>query len=201
MSKPTILVLGLIAALATAAAAQDAKPDVETPFFGNKACPVSGEPSKPNLSVKHEDDRVFVCCKACIKKVAAEPKAFHAKAYPDKKVIDLKNAKCPIMGGKAKEKVSIVFQGHRIHFCCPGCDRSFLKEPNKHLARLTSKEKLTDLGNKTCPVMAGNEVEPDSFVIYRGQIVNICCAGCSKKFAKSPAKYLDAMKKGKALEQ
>ena len=201
MNASRLLTTGLLLALAVSTHAQGPNDEVTTPFFGNKTCPVTGKPAKAALSVKHGDEHVFVCCKGCIKKVAAKPKVFHAKAYPAAKVNDLGNEKCPVMGGKAKEKVSTVFQGHRVHFCCPGCDKSFLREPNKHLARMTSKKKLTDLGNKTCPVMAGNKVEPDSFVIYKGQIINICCAGCAKKFAKSPAKYLEAMKKGKALEQ
>ena len=168
---------------------------VEVPFFGNESCPVSGKPVDRKLSVKVGNERVYVCCKKCRAKVRQAPQNFLAKAYPKAKNKDLKNKKCPIMGGKAKESVTTVFQGHVIHFCCPGCDKKFMKEPNKNLAKLTSKKKLTELGNKTCIVMSNEKAEADSFVIYKGQIINICCAGCADDFAKNPKKYLADYKK------
>jgi len=51
-------------------------------------------------------------------------------------VLDLKNAKCPVMGGDAKADVYTDYEGLRIHFCCPGCDKTFLKSPKKYLAKL-----------------------------------------------------------------
>ncbi len=174
---------------------------VETPFFGNKKCPISGKPVKKNLAVKYNGEKIFVCCKACVKKVKAAPKDFYAKAYPASKNIDIKNPKCPIMKGKSKKNVTTTFQGHVVHFCCGGCDKKFRKEPNKHLARLTSKKKLTDLGNTHCIVMADEKIQADNFIVYNNQIINICCDGCAGDFAKNPKKYLAAYKKSKETKK
>ena len=58
-------------------------------------------------------------------------------APPDKApIIDLKNEKCPVMGGKAQADVYTDYQGVRIHWCCPGCDRTFMKDPKKYLKKL-----------------------------------------------------------------
>ena len=196
MTKHMILGLcALVLSLSSSTQAQSNSQGVSVPFFGNKLCPVTGKATKPSLSVKVGDERVYVCCKGCLAKVKAHPKAFYAKAYPKGKEIDLKNPKCPIMGGKAKASVTTTFQGHLIHFCCPGCDKSFRKEPRKHLARLTHKGKLTDRNNKICPVMTDEKVKPDNFVIYKNQIINICCGGCADDFAKAPEKYLAALEK------
>ena len=54
----------------------------------------------------------------------------------DDQVIDLKNEKCPVMGGDAKADVYTDYKGLRIHFCCPGCDKTFLKSPAEYLAKL-----------------------------------------------------------------
>lgn len=197
MSKMMFLTLSCFLVVASASLAQQSSSEVTTPFFGNKACPISGKATKASLFVKHGNEKIYVCCKTCVKKVTATPKAFHAKAYPAAKVVDLKNAKCPVMGNKVNPKVSITFQGHRVGFCCPGCDKVFLEEPNKHLAKLTSKPALTDLGNKTCPVRPGSKVKADSFFIYRNQIINTCCAGCESQFAKNPKKYLAGLKNAK----
>ncbi|MBT9555794.1 MAG: YHS domain-containing protein [Myxococcales bacterium] len=48
-------------------------------------------------------------------------------------IIDLSNENCPVMGGKAEADVYIDYEGVRVHFCCPGCDRRFLKDPDKYL--------------------------------------------------------------------
>ncbi len=57
---------------------------------------------------------------------------------PEKKgdVIDLNNERCPIMGGKAAADVYIDYEGLRVHFCCPGCDKTFLEKPAEGLAKM-----------------------------------------------------------------
>jgi YHS domain-containing protein len=43
---------------------------------------------------------------------------------------------CPIMGGAVDENVFIEYQGQRVYFCCPGCDKTFLENPEPYVARL-----------------------------------------------------------------
>lgn len=51
---------------------------------------------------------------------------------------DLKNERCPIMGGKTPGNVYAVYDGTMVHFCCPGCDTKFFKAPAEHIEKLTS---------------------------------------------------------------
>ena len=49
--------------------------------------------------------------------------------------------------------------------------------------------------NKFCAVEGGdNKVDPQTFVIYKGQKVGFCCADCIKEFNKDPDKYVAKMK-------
>jgi YHS domain-containing protein len=40
---------------------------------------------------------------------------------------------CPVMGGKIKRDVFVDFEGLRVYFCCAGCERTFLKSPERYL--------------------------------------------------------------------
>jgi YHS domain-containing protein len=48
----------------------------------------------------------------------------------------------------------------------------------------------TETGQVTCPVMAGNPVNPKIFTEYEGQKIYFCCEKCKADFAKSPKKYV-----------
>ncbi len=41
-----------------------------------------------------------------------------------------------------------------------------------------------------CPVMAGNPINKELFVEYKGKKVYFCCKGCEDKFQADPAKYI-----------
>jgi len=51
-------------------------------------------------------------------------------------IIDLKNKKCPVMGGDTTKDAFIIYEGKKIYFCCPGCDKTFLQNPEKYLKKL-----------------------------------------------------------------
>ena len=61
---------------------------------------------------------------------AAEPEA--TPASPGL-LIDLGNEVCPVMGGNVNGKDYIEWNHLRIGFCCPGCDRDFLEDPEDAL--------------------------------------------------------------------
>jgi YHS domain-containing protein len=48
------------------------------------------------------------------------------------------NAYCPATGGKVDPKVkTVTYKGKTIGFCCSGCDKTFLKDPEKALKNLS----------------------------------------------------------------
>lgn len=49
-------------------------------------------------------------------------------------VVDLGNAKCPVMGGKPDGRTWSEWSGVRVGHCCPGCTKKFASDPEKYLA-------------------------------------------------------------------
>lgn len=49
------------------------------------------------------------------------------------------------------------------------------------------------LTNTTCPVTAGEAVDPAEYVEYQGQRVYFCCDRCLKRFEANPARYADGL--------
>jgi len=47
-----------------------------------------------------------------------------------------------------------------------------------------------DLTNTTCPVMEGEEVDPELWVDYKGKRVYFCCDDCVERFNNDPERYL-----------
>ena len=41
-----------------------------------------------------------------------------------------------------------------------------------------------------CPVMTGNEIDPDIYTVYQGKKVYFCCQACKAAFGDDPEKYL-----------
>ncbi|MFC1467144.1 efflux RND transporter periplasmic adaptor subunit [Verrucomicrobiota bacterium] len=46
---------------------------------------------------------------------------------------------CPIMGGEISKEIYTDYQGQRIYFCCPGCEQTFLSDPEKHLEKMRAE--------------------------------------------------------------
>ena len=96
---------------------------------------------------------------------------------------------CPVMGGKIDKDVYLDYQGQRIYFCCPACNDTFLKDPEKYFKKFEAEGVLLESVQKKCPVMGG-DIDKDVFIDYKGRRIYFCCADCEKKFLAEPDKYL-----------
>lgn len=43
---------------------------------------------------------------------------------------------CPVMDGPINPSVYVEYEGERVYFCCPGCDKKFLANPEQYLDKL-----------------------------------------------------------------
>ncbi|HMS18204.1 MAG TPA: hypothetical protein PKA37_15275 [Planctomycetota bacterium] len=175
-----------------AALAQD---KASVPFYGNTTCPVMADkPINRKFFVEHEGQKIYVCCRNCQKKVQASPGEYLAKAYPPEKVKEVKTEKCVVMGKEIKGKgESVVWQGHKLTFCCKRCVAKFRDEPNKILTRALNPS-LTTADNTICPVMTDEKIVKDVFVVYKGQIINLCCDTCVQDATDDPEKVVKTLK-------
>lgn len=50
-------------------------------------------------------------------------------------IVDVGNKICPVMDGPVNGKDFVVYEGKRYGLCCPGCDKTFLNDPAKYIAK------------------------------------------------------------------
>ena len=104
---------------------------------------------------------------------------------------------CPVAEGEIIKDAYIDYKGHRIYFCCMGCQAGFKKNPEKYLLILKEKEEQPDLTadvseQKFCPV-TGKNIDKSFYEDYDFKRVYLCSEKCMKKFRKNPEKYLEKM--------
>ena len=73
------------------------------------------------------------------------------------------------MGGAIDRSIFADYQGKRIYFCCPGCDKKFKVDPERYLRTLRSKGIVLESSPRTrgtqthCPIMTNNKLRKDLF--------------------------------------
>jgi len=43
---------------------------------------------------------------------------------------------CPVMGGKIDRSIYTEYKGQKVYFCCAGCEKKFLANPEKYVSKL-----------------------------------------------------------------
>lgn len=125
---------------------------------------------------------------------APEVKTPEVKALEKETVKELKNqTNCPVMGGKIDSTSYADIQGQRVYFCCPMCEKSLRKDPDKYFKKAAEEGVLFENVQTFCPVSGEKLEKKESFVDYEGRRVYFCCEGCTKSFAKTPDKFLAAL--------
>ena len=197
------LTLVFLLALAAVALGAEGKTDpVRIPAIvdlENTACPISGEKVDGETFTDWNGVRVHFCCPGCDKKFKKSPAKYADKLGIElikdgkKTLVDVRNPKCPVMGGKTKDSVHADFGSVRIHYCCPGCDKKARAEPAEAFESLGFGylPEVIDLRNPKCPVMGGKTGtgEKDVSIDHEGIRVHFCCPGCIKKFSADPDRH------------
>lgn len=102
--------------------------------------------------------------------------------------------KCPIKGGKIDKDVYSDYKGHRIYYCCPGCDKTFLKNPDKYISQMKADGVSPAKLQSECPV-SGDEIDDEIFAQTAAGKIYVCCKKCKSKVEASPEKYISMLKK------
>lgn len=148
-------------------------------------CPVSGEAlENHDTYVDVLNRRIYTCCAKCIEKVKADP-----AAYLDKLEGRSAQAKCPIRGGPVKREVSVVVQGQKVYFCCPGCEQTFEADADRYFAEFAKNKVVTEPAEMTCPVTGEKVENKQLFLTWQGRRYYFCCEKCLPGFLKDPKKY------------
>lgn len=99
-------------------------------------CPVSGEPTDPDVVVEVGGKKVSLCCMGCAGKYKKNPGSFKiglANSYTYQ-------TKCPVMGTDIDPAVSTkLANGQSIYLCCKKCEKKLFQNPDKYAKALASQ--------------------------------------------------------------
>lgn len=145
MRKAMLMMMALVLVAAAGAFAEQTAGKPQT------ACPVSGKPIDAATSphVDFQGQRIYFCCGTCPATFRNDPESFFAKAAGAGVVFENIQTTCPVsdeMLGEHEdmEPVSMQYQGRTVKFCCAACQKPFMKEPAKYLAKLPGEQPAAD---------------------------------------------------------
>lgn len=193
------LTQGVVVALAAVAGAQEPPPApaptpaqaplaVSVPSYSNTNCPVMGKPISSKLFTDTEYGRIWICCKGCNKKIAADPEKAYKSAFP--RTVKLDNAICPVSGKKIEgEPIVVQLQGHEVRLHSKECVAVARADSQVVLAKAV-EPKLMDVANSKCPI-TGTAVAANVFCVVGDQIVRLSSTDCVEQVKKEPKAALD----------
>jgi YHS domain-containing protein len=164
-----------------------------------------GEP----VAYRYEGREIRFCCKGCISRFEADPEAYLDKM--DRAIIAIESPgypleTCVVTGqllGSMGDPVDYVYDNHLVRFCCAGCIKAFEEEPATYMSEVDEAraKRAAEAAPKpypldTCIVSGaalGSMGDP-VVVVYEGQEVKLCCAGCLPRFETDPEKYMKKLK-------
>lgn len=130
--------------------------DAQLPDYPLQTCVVSGQALDGSMGepVNHfvGNRLIRLCCGSCEKELDADPTSFLAKldaAVVQAQLPDYQAEVCPISGeklGAMAEPYDYVFAGRLVRFCCPGCIKSFDKDPTAAMAAVYGDGNGTETG-------------------------------------------------------
>jgi YHS domain-containing protein len=108
---------------------------------------------------------------------------------------------CPISGaklGKMGDPIVKEMNGQEVRFCCKACIAAYEKDPEKARAKIDAAivaRQKPHYPLDTCVVLGGKLGAMGDPVehVHKNRLVRFCCAGCTSKFNKDPAKFLSKL--------
>ena len=99
-------------------------------------CPVNGEKINKDIFVDYQAQRNYFCSADCKEAFLKDPEKYMQKIADDNVLLESRQEKCPVMGGKINKNFYTDYKGRRVYFCCGGCIESFKMDPEKYLKKL-----------------------------------------------------------------
>ncbi len=175
---------------------------VVIPFFGNRACPMSGDPVLPDAFYEYQGQRVYFCCQKCARDGSQSAKAWHQRAYPTasepwkicQKLVPSRSKLGQESEGKTRQEDRQqqaaelpVFQGRPVQRCHEECQKSFQENPIRSLT-LGMFPRARFANNDRCPV-SGEEAQPDILAIHQNTVLQFGSWSDLREFMTQPDKY------------
>lgn len=147
-------------------------------------CPVSEEllEGAKEHFVDFEGQRIYVCCKKCVKPAAEAPELMIAALARAGQAPESINTHCPVAGEELEGREHVVWVGNKsFAVCCKKCARKAAGTPAIYLDQLEGRGKQT-----LCPI-SGEKIDRRQFVDLEGFRVHGCSKECLEKIQADPA--------------
>ena len=159
-----------------------------------------GEP----IVKKYDGREVRFCCEMCVSKFEAAKDSYFKKI--DRKLVRSQmpyypTSLCVVSGEPlTDESINVIYKNRLVRLCCDDCRDTFLKSPNKFLARLdraviAQQSKLYPLDTCVVTDEAFTDEEKPIDKVYANRLVRLSCEGCVMAFEKNPALYVGKLDK------
>lgn len=183
------LALGLIvqtpAAPAQQAPASPAPaPEAAASWVPQTICPVSQEELDDDKKhfVDYEGQRMYVCCKKCVKKAAASPEIMLARLAAAGQAPASIHKLCPVSGEELEDREHLIWVGNKsFAVCCKKCFRKASGTPAVYLDKLEGRTK-----QELCPI-SGKKIDRRKFVEVNGFRIHGCSDASLAKIEADPA--------------
>ena len=162
----------------------------------NARCPLSGKAVDLEYTTTYKQNLIGFCCPICKQVFGQSPDRYIGKVegFQDPDALKPINAKCPISGKDVNPKCFVVYEGLPIGFCCPKCKAAFEKKIEEYRKKAKPKQTGQPVStgpiNAKCP-LSGHDVDSAFVIEYQGKRIGFCCEKCVRKFAQSPAKFIE----------
>lgn len=158
-------------------------PRVRVPAYRNASCPIMGKPVSHRLAVDTEHGRIWLCCKACIAPVRADPAAAHRMAYPVE--VEVERERCPVTGKPlGAGSVRVVLQGRAFRVADEAAAAAARAASQRTLALLLEPS-LIDVANPECPIDDA-PVGPDAFVVVDDRLIRLSQEAHASEVERAP---------------
>lgn len=110
---------------------------------------------------------------------------------------------CGMAVDPATASASIEHEGRQYYFCCSGCLRQFIAEPESYHQLGPSDEISINDAPAVDPVcgMTVEVVSPAAVFDWQGQKYYFCCQSCATKFSTNPKAYLNLDKSTESMAE
>jgi len=127
-----------------------------------ETCPILGEKINKQLYVDTLGQRIYVCCKGCLKPVQENPGQALRALHDLGEYTESLQSKCPIMGNDIDPDLFVEHLGRRIYVCCKSCVMAVKKDPEKYASLIAEVQKTdTHEGSTESDIISLNSTTID----------------------------------------
>lgn len=109
-----------------------------------RTCPIMGGGIDRTLYADVRGQRVYVCCRGCIRAVERDPEAALGALEKRGEYAESRQQRCPVMGGAINEDLYVSYKGRRIYVCCAGCLEPVRKDPASYADKVAKRVAARD---------------------------------------------------------